>query len=601
MRKPTHPNKFIAPVVIATMTVLCYLGSFRGQFIFDDYDSLIANSDLHSLEIDRLQSTFGSTRQLVAYTFAANYYIDKLDSFGYHAVNLIIHLLASLSVYDLTGRLLVRSRWVRKNDNSDTRSRVTSISLFAAGIFALHPLQTNAVTYIIQRMESMAALFYLLTLITMVRSAGPNGQLRKRWMVLSTICLTAALFSKEYAISAPLVAILLDRAFVSRCWTTFFRHRWPVYVMYCVPVVLMLSMLAPKLHLTRNFSGKDIAVDLSEERQNTRMAAESDLMSEDSRSVPSIVRLVAEEAESIRAPKIKAKRGITRVEFLVSQPRVMLHYLRLYALPRDLCFDYQWQPESNLWFAAIAVVPFASACAVALGLLLKPGRISGGGEVFGLLLGYLLVHSPRSSFQVLDLAVEYRMYLPVAFLAALSAVLMDRLCYMLLKPERAKRFFFLAGGCCCVLLASQTISRNELFQSRLYVWQDCVSKSPLNARARRTVAGSLANEGRFDESLQEIRRSVELLSEPYLQQIDPGLVYRSLGDRLLQLGRLQEARLAYLQAFKLNPGLPTVYEGLARLAIANDRSDQSEHLANYAARLRGAAKGFRKEKNEGSK
>ncbi|MEM9828321.1 MAG: hypothetical protein AAF958_17160, partial [Planctomycetota bacterium] len=328
--------------IVVIVTLLVYASMFRGEFIFDDYDSIIANEDIHSLQYDRIRTTYGVTRQVVAISIAANYAVGGLQIFGYHSVNLLIHLFASLAVYELVGRLLVRSRWVRlaRRGNILLRKRHSWVCLIAACIFALHPLQTSAVTYITQRAESLASLFYLLTIVTMIRSSGVRGQIRIRWCVASAFCLTLALFSKEFAITAPAVACVLDRLFVAKSWTRLMGSRWPLYVLYCLPLAVMLVLLSPKLQLTRIAKTDTVRVDLSEDQVRANQRASQD----ERQSIP-ILETIRRRASSIDDPVIRARRGITRVEFLRSQPRVMFRYLRLFIWPTGQCLDYQWQPE----------------------------------------------------------------------------------------------------------------------------------------------------------------------------------------------------------------------------------------------------------------
>ncbi|MEO1525748.1 MAG: tetratricopeptide repeat protein [Planctomycetota bacterium] len=567
-------------MLLVGVTAISYLGSFRGEFIFDDYDSIVANQDLHSLRFSAIRSTYGVTRQVVAYSVAMNYWWGGLDPFGYHVVNLLIHVAASLVVFDLTGRLIARSTWACRSGLRGERlsHAIGWISFGAAVIFALHPLQTSAVTYIIQRMESLAALFYLLTLLAAVR--GFRSPRSRSWNIASLVCFCLAIFSKEHAITAPAVLLILDRSFLSRRWSGIFAGRWRLYVAYCIPLAFMLTLLSPKLHLPKLLGLDRVEVDLSEDLQKAQAIAENDA----EKAIP-IVEEVRQKAERVPDATVNAVRGISPSEFMSNQPRVLLHYLWLYVVPSQQCFDYQWQPRSlgtSLVVSALVILPVFVGCIVAV---LLPGRLSPKAQVAAIGLAFFAIHSPRCTFQVLDLAVEYRMYLPIATLAPLTALLVFQSSLCVRKTMTPERTYLIVLSLAAILMARQTIQRNELFQSRLEMWSDCVAKSPLNARARRTLAGALAKEGRHTEALAEIQAAVELLQESYLQQIEPGLVYRSLGSRHFDLGAFRDAEVAYLQAFKLNPGLPSVYWGLADIERENGDPKKAQVLTEYGNTL----------------
>ncbi|MEL6107289.1 MAG: tetratricopeptide repeat protein [Planctomycetota bacterium] len=583
--KRQRRQRFIAlSLLLVVATLLSYLGSFRGQFIFDDHDAIVANQDIQGLRPAAIRSTYGITRQVVAYTVAFNFWLGGLEPFGYHVVNLLIHMAASVVLLQIVSRLLVRSAWPRWSQLRGRRlsNAVGWISFGAAMIFALHPLQTSAVTYIIQRMESLSALFYLLMVLSAVRAFGSRHAWR--WNAISVAFFGMAIFSKEHTITAPAIVLMLDRAFLSRRWDVVLRRRWPLYLAYCVPLVFMMTLLSPKLHLPRLIGLQRVSVDLSEDMKEAREHAEADL----DESNP-IIREVSRRAEAVPDATIRALRGISLMEFMSNQPNVLLHYLRLYVAPVNQCFDYQWQPRQMSFRLVVSLIVVVSLFVVSALVVIGPGS-SARTQLATIVLSFFAIHSPRCTFQILDLAVEYRMYLPIAVLAPLSAILLYQVGLRLgtmVDPDRA---FLIGLSLISILLARQTIARNQLFQSRLRMWSDCVSKSPVNARAHRTLAGALAKNGQFDEALTEIDTAVKLLKKPYLQQIDPGLVYRSMGDRHFDVGAFRDAEQAYLQAFKLNPGLPTVYWGLAGVARENEDFESAEALTAYGDSLTSASR-----------
>ncbi|MCG8652639.1 MAG: hypothetical protein MI861_22560, partial [Pirellulales bacterium] len=198
---------------------MTYANSFDGVFLFDDFGSIVNNPDIHSLEPAAIRTTFGVTRQVVALTVAANYYFGGLGPFGYHCVNLAIHTLAALTLFGLIWRLLraggsgglAESDPAESDPDGQKTKAAIRIAFSAAVLFAVHPLQTSAVTYVIQRFESMTSLFYLLMLYALTRSASAGRTVsRFAWSLASVVAFTLALFSKEVAITGIFVALLVD-------------------------------------------------------------------------------------------------------------------------------------------------------------------------------------------------------------------------------------------------------------------------------------------------------------------------------------------------------------------------------------------------------
>ncbi|MEL6897634.1 MAG: hypothetical protein AAFP90_16160, partial [Planctomycetota bacterium] len=227
--------------MLIAIVVVTYLGSFQGIFVFDDFSAIVDNPEIKTFDLRVLISTYGPNRATVAILNYANYQISGENPFGYHIVNLMIHIAAALLVQQLVADLLLiwYSRRLQiplhgvsgpgRNRSTEKKSEdasphlvlnlqtVERVAFFSALLFAVHPIQTSAVTYITQRMESLAACFALLSLVTFVwscRSIYPG-----RYRTLSILSLLAALFTKEYVVTLPAITLILDRVYLSDSWS----------------------------------------------------------------------------------------------------------------------------------------------------------------------------------------------------------------------------------------------------------------------------------------------------------------------------------------------------------------------------------------------
>ncbi len=538
-------------LLIIVATSLAYAGSFRAEFILDDFDSIVRNGDIHSLQWEAIRTTYGPTRAVVATTVAANYWFGGIDPVGYHLINLLVHVAAALTLFGIVWRLLRGTGW----GNSSER-----IAFVAALIFAVHPLQTSAVTYVIQRMESMTSLFYLLTAYTLVRAA--QSRRAAWWSLASVLFYFLAIFSKEVALTAPAVALLLDRAFLARSWGAIWEHRRWLYIAYAIPLLIFFVTLSPKLHLLQSDYGEQVILGIDPDKLESKQAAENRPA-----NLHPIRSELIEEAASIDMPSIVAATGPTLNQFVRSQPVVILHYFRLAILPVGQCFDYQWQPETSWLRIGLASAVILSMIGVSAFVLMLPGKADRRHQLAFAVLSIFVMLSPRSTLQVLDLAVEYRMYLPMAVGTTLMAVGLAVVVNRLIAKKNRNIAFALLAAMLCLFFARQTIARNELFASRLRMWEDVVATSPLNARARLNYATALAASGRQAESLEQTQIAVDRFSQPAIQQTDPAEAYRLLGDRLLDAGRDDESRRAYLIVLNLDRSNTSVYPGLAELTL----------------------------------
>jgi protein O-mannosyl-transferase len=227
---PPGPNNFLARwglllasgmVVLAALAV--YSNSFSGPFTFDDRFAIADNPSIRQLG-SALSPPPGATtggRPLLNLTFALNYAWGGMNVWGYHAFNLLIHALAGLTLFGLARRTLLRVP-------PAGRLGALPLALAVAVIWVVHPLQTEAVTYISQRAESLMGLFYLLTLYGFIRSV--ESATPARWQILSVVACLLGVMSKEIIITAPVMAFLYDRTFVAGSFREAWRRRWRYYL-----------------------------------------------------------------------------------------------------------------------------------------------------------------------------------------------------------------------------------------------------------------------------------------------------------------------------------------------------------------------------------
>ena len=220
---------------------MVYADSFRGAFQFDDIPSLLENPTvrrLWPLSIP-LSPPHGaltvSGRPVLNLSFALNYAVSEYGLWSYHALNLLIHVGAALALFGVVRRTLAR------RGAQDSRATALAVAL----VWAVHPLTTESVTYVVQRAESLMALFYLLTLYFFVLSEdeGRPGR-RIVWTALSVVSCWLGMATKEVMVTAPVVALLYDRTFVSKGWTEAWRRRRGYYACLAGSWVMLAWLVA---------------------------------------------------------------------------------------------------------------------------------------------------------------------------------------------------------------------------------------------------------------------------------------------------------------------------------------------------------------------
>jgi len=491
----------IAPLVVIAAALLAYHNSFTDAFVHDDLKSIPQNPTIrHLWPIWQCLSPphrGGLTvegRPLINLSLAINYALGGYNVWGYHALNLTVHILAGLTLLGIVRRTLLQPA-LRERFGA----AANELALATAVLWTVHPLQTESVTYIIQRAESIMGLFYLLTLYCFIRGAesslsgNGSGRLRRRlWYGLSVAACALGMASKEVMVTAPLMVMLYDRAFLSDSLRELWRQRWPMYVGLSATWILLVI-----LTVSAGSFGFTLA--------NARLIE------------------------------------LSWWEYLATQPGVILYYLRLSVWPYPLNLYHPW-PIARTW---VSVLPPAVVVVILLAATAWAWRAHPAWGFVG--AWFFLILGPSSSFiPLLDPFNEHSMYLS---LAAVMSLVVTGL-YLLLGRRGFAVVAALAIG-----LGLLTWRRNQYYQSELALWSDAVTRFPNNAAARYHFGMALRRAGRIREATVQYEQALRL-------NPDTAVAHWNLGNALGDVGKATEAIGQYEQALQLKPDFVQAYNNL---------------------------------------
>jgi protein O-mannosyl-transferase len=494
---------WLAAGLIVLATIVVYSNSFTGPLILDDLDSISDNPTIRRLwPIGPVLSPppNGETvsgRPLLNLSLAINYAVGGTAVRGYHATNLAIHVLAALLLFGIVRRTLLlpamHQRWGPAS---------TSLALAVALIWAVHPLQTESVTYIVQRAESLAALFYLLTLYCVVRGARSGKSVA--WYAAAVLSCLLGMATKEVMVSAPVVVLLYDRTFLAGSFAEAWRRRWGVYA---------------------------------------GLAATWGLLA----------YLVVSTGLVVRPTEFG---GPGRWSYAFSQPGVVLHYLRLSVWPHPLCLDYAWPVARTLGGKLPALLVVGLLFAATVWGLVRRSPLGFLGAWFFLIL------APSSSIMPLNqLAFEHRMYLPLAAVAA-TVVLSGSATWWPWGRRQPHRHPWLeiCGGLlvatACVVLGWLTYGRNIDYQEEVSIWEQTVAHAPNSANAQNSLGVALGGRRQIGEAIAHFQKALEI-------RPDFAGPHYNLGYALAGRGQIDEASAHYQKALEIDPNYARAYNNLA--------------------------------------
>jgi tetratricopeptide (TPR) repeat protein len=225
----SNRSVWLAGIALVLAALAAYHNSFSVPFLFDDAPSIANNPTIRHLS-DLGEVLKGppwgaltvNGRPLLNLTLAINYALGGLEVGSYHLVNLAIHCLAGLTLFGVVRRSLLQPVLA-----DDLGQAAVPIAFATALLWLLHPMQTEAVTYLIQRAESQVGLCYLLTLYAFIRATAATGG--TLWYVLTVVFCFLGMGAKEVMVTAPVMVFFYDRTFVAGSFAGAWRRRWRLY------------------------------------------------------------------------------------------------------------------------------------------------------------------------------------------------------------------------------------------------------------------------------------------------------------------------------------------------------------------------------------
>jgi hypothetical protein len=470
--------------LVLAATAAAYARTFTVPFQFDDHDQILGNPAFRDPTIERLFG-WGRTRVIPFLTLALNHRLGGDDVVGYHLVNLAIHLLNCFLVFRLALALCATPRL----RGSEIAEQKLVLATAAALVFACHPIQVQAVTYIVQRVAALAATFFIgsvLAYVTARRRQEEGEPGAGTAFALCGLLALAAFFSKENTATLPLALLAVDAAFFpgASLGRSLLRVLPIVVLLGAIPVVWLLFW-----------------------------------------SAPSRAPIAAEPNPLLRLLQAGAPAGdVSPFNYFLTQLTVIPRYLTLVFLPFGLNVDHD-----------VPIVGGVSGPVVAGSLVVGSLLVAGLVAVrrlplvgFGVIWFFVAIAVESSFLPITDAMMEHRIYLPMVGVSLVLAAGLARVHARL--PALTNVLIPVLGAA----LVASTVARNEVWRSELSLWQDALAKSPGKARPHLNVGSALHRSGDSEAAIPYYCEALRLdpKSIPARSNLDIALQARL--DRMLE-------------------------------------------------------------------
>jgi len=511
-KKLTLGRKYLFAIFSLSLAVfIIYSNSLTGEWHYDDHFNILENPNIRltDISLSNLQKTFyidgRFLRPLAYFSFAINYYFGQYNVFGYHLINLLIHLLTSLILFSLIFKTLHLQTIEYKY-----KEKAYSVALLSAFLWAVHPIQVHGVTTIVQRMASMCGMFYALAMLLYLR--GRLSVNTRRTVLYYLAAFGAGLLSlgsKENAIMLPISLLFYD-------------------------FVLIQGLRNVKNIRQIAIFGSVIA------------------------GLFIIISLFYYDFSSI--PQSYTGRPYTLIERLLTEPRIIVFYVSLILYPLSSRMTLLHDPAISHslfdpWTTLPAIFFIAASVIIALRFAAKKPLQS------FCVIFFFLNHVVEGSFIALELIYEHRNYIPSMFVfIPISIGILNIIRYF--SYNRALKYIFVFSFSFLMAMLAHTVYyRNHIINTEIGLWLDNVEKSPRLSRVHNNIGQYFWNKGLLEKACISFSTAYALNRE--MSRTQYGIITCNLANCFFNLKMdFEKAKALYEKAIELYPGDPSSYSGL---------------------------------------
>ncbi|MFC1528857.1 tetratricopeptide repeat protein [Candidatus Latescibacterota bacterium] len=509
--------------IIGTLGIIIYSNSFDCSFHLDDFSSITDNSAIRDIYDVRTIWNFLNRRFVTYYTFALNYHFHGLDVSGYHVVNVFVHIVTSMLVWWLT--LLTLSTPVMRGKIISKHKKL--LALGCGLIFVSHPIQTQAVTYIVQRLTSLATLFYIASICFYLKARlSKKMQVPVLWFTASAVAALLGMLTKEIVFTLPFAILLYETGFIctERLKEILKDRKTLLYMIIPLLFTLIIPFLL-KFNLNLILAG-----------------------------VPS---------QRYQEPPL------TWTVYFMTQFRVIMTYIRLLFAPIHQNVDYDF-PASQSFFELGTLSSFFLVVAIfitAVWLFPKRKLVSFG------IVWFFLTLSVEAVKPLGNVIFEHRLYLPMF---GFSIFFVSMIYHIFYKRHSKAGLILMAGLICCTSFL--TYRRNMVWKDEISLWSDAVRKSPDKARPHYNLGTVHSQLGQVEKAIVEYRAALSIF---------PGYfeAHNNLGTAFRSLGRYEEAIGEYREVLRIYPNETIAYINIGESLSRMEKYDEAVRELRNAIRI----------------
>lgn len=557
-------KKLIYLPLIALVTFIIYSNSISAPFTLDDFGSISNNYAIRNPLDFLVIWKFYSNRFVLYYTFSLNYIIHGTAVEGYRITNIILHAFNGFLVFAIIFSILGLKYF---NDKIPGKYKNT-VSVLSSLIFVCHPVQVNAVTYVVQRTAALAATFYFLAVLFFLKYRIYD---KSRYLIFTILSTVFAMFTKENTITIPFMLLVIELLFFLKDEKTTWKKR----LLFLVVLFITIPVIPGTNLLIKGYSQSD----------------------------PDVT--------------FKASTSMDRLQYFYTELNVIINYIKLLFIPDRLNFDYSndYVKSKTIWsnFSYLSFIMLSSIFLFALSKVKKNKLMA-----FGILWFFIGLSVESSFISIKDVYFEHRLYFPVVgFILFLIGLIFNESTlktrqYTIKKPLL---YFSIVFVTLIFFYSAFTLQRNYLFSDGKRLWSDVLNKAPNSDRAHCIYATNLLDAYDADNNVKylnsaekEFKKAIDLnsnndtahcnLAKVYLLKNElkkcireaettnnlnaSTYSYNNMGSAYEKLGDTDKAIQAYLKGYNLDKKCTFILKKLGDIYYnTNDSKDAKFYYTEF--------------------
>ena len=536
-------------LIILSIAFLSYFNTFTNSFHFDDFKYIVNNEGLK----EDFQHVFLSylcfptchdilsnlsNRPIIFYTLHLNHSLGGFNVFGFHVVNLTVHIITCLLIFLFAKEILSINRFLKTSDQSKNK---LNIPLISALLFAVHPINTQAVTYITGRTTSLAVCFYMASFLFFIKGIMQNLPYKILFYALSIVFLIVGYGSKMIILTAPVMFIIYYLFFTplkAIFFKRFFESKFIRIIIQTIVITSPFILIFISSHLNiLSFFRMDFGF-----LQKLFDPIQIKLMHIDS----------------------MAKDNLSMTIYLLTEFKVIVfYYIKMIFFPFNQNIDPDFPVAHGITDAGVALsLGVIVLCLFAGIYFYKNNRLI----AFGIFWFFITLLPTSSILPLRDMITEHRLYLPLAgFILTIPLCLNQFIIRYKKSSFKQLAYFILPVFLLIIVFSVLTVKRNFVWKNEKSLWSDAAEKSPRLPRPLNNLAEAYDKEGLAYDNKKNYKKAIEFLKKAIAISPTGYKYYNNLGKIYGRLGEFELATKNLKLALKYNPDYPFAHYNFGKV------------------------------------